>query len=160
MQRWVVADEVRGAFHGGMQVVNGDLSGAQKAAPGAQDEIGEAGVECAGVCGGFAQFGQKIFEPFDVWLGETAAGILRLFFLQEGGGVGVNDGTADSAAAENGDPHFEIGGLLEEDVLLRGEEPKEVATADLIAAIAEQIGAGAADDEVEFELGVGVADIL
>ena len=66
--------------------------------------------------------------------------------LVGGGGAGVGD----KRGTENADPHFEIGRLLEEDVFLRREEPDERAAGEFVTPIGQQVGAGAAGDEVEF----------
>ena len=56
-------------------------------------------------------------------------------------------------------PHLKVGGLIDEDVVLCGEKPEEVAAPDFIAAVTEQIGAKTVGYEVQLKLGVGVPTV-
>jgi hypothetical protein len=49
-----------------------------------------------------------------------------------------------------------VGGLVDQDVILTGKEPGQRAGRERIAPVAEQVGAGAADDEVDLELGMAM----
>jgi hypothetical protein len=49
-----------------------------------------------------------------------------------------------------------VGGLVDQEVILTGEEPGQRAGGELIAPVAEQVGGGAANDEVDLELGMAM----
>ena len=49
-----------------------------------------------------------------------------------------------------------VGGLVDQDVILTGEQPGQRAGRERIAPVAEQVGGGAADDEVDLELGMAM----
>jgi hypothetical protein len=49
-----------------------------------------------------------------------------------------------------------VGGLVDQDVVLTREEPGQRSGRQRIATVAQQVGRGAADDEVELELGVAM----
>jgi len=50
-----------------------------------------------------------------------------------------------------------VGGLVDEDVLLTGEEPRQRAGCQLVATFAQQIGGGASHDQVDLQLRVTVS---
>ena len=50
-----------------------------------------------------------------------------------------------------------VGGLVDQEVILTGKEPGQRAGRERIATVAQQVGGGAADDEVELELGMARA---
>jgi hypothetical protein len=47
-------------------------------------------------------------------------------------------------------------GLVDQDVILAREEPGQRALRELVAALAQQVGRGAADDEIDLDLGMAV----
>jgi hypothetical protein len=49
-----------------------------------------------------------------------------------------------------------VGGLVDQDVILTGEQPGQRARRERIATVAQHVGGGAADDEVELELGMAM----
>jgi hypothetical protein len=49
-----------------------------------------------------------------------------------------------------------VGGLVDQDVILTRKEPGQRAGRERIATVAQQVGGGAADDEVELELGMAM----
>lgn len=67
--------------------------------------------------------------------------------------------TPDGAAFKDDNPHLKVGSLFDQDVFLRGKEPKKIAAANLIAAITQKVGAGTSGDEVQFELGVVMSPV-
>ena len=90
---------------------------------------------------------------------ETATGFAGEAALEQGASADVDGAGADGAAAKDGDPHLEVGCLLDEHMFLSGEEPEEISAADFVATVAEQIGAATAGDEVELELDVAVTAV-
>ena len=153
-----VADESGGAFDGWMQFADGNLGGGLEAGPRVKKGVAQAGIFEAGFTSG-GELGEEIFKARKIARREAAAGLAGEVALEEGASVGVDGAGADGAAAKDGNPHFEVGCLLDEHVFLRGEEPEEIAATDLVAAVAEQVGAATAGDEVELEFDVMVAAI-
>ena len=153
-----VADESGGALDGGMELTDGNVGGGLEAGPCMKKGVAQAGVPEADLAGG-GELGEEVFKTREIARVEAAAGLAGEVALEQGAGGRVDGAGADGAAAEDGDPPFEVGCLLDEDVFLRGEEPEEVAAADLVAAVAEEVGAATAGDEVELELDVMVAAI-
>lgn len=153
-----MADESGGAFDGWVQLADGDVGGGLETGPRVKKRVAQASVPEAGFASG-GELGEEVFKTREIARGEAAAGVAGEAALEQGAGAGVDGAGADGAAAEDGDPHLEVGCLLDEDVFLGGEEPKEIAAADLVAAVAEEVGAATAGDEVELELDVAVATI-
>lgn len=71
--------------------------------------------------------------------------------MQQRSGVGVYGAGLDGAASKYSDPHAEIGCLFDKNVLLRGEEPKQVAAPDLVPAAADEVGSTPPGNEVQLE---------
>ena len=136
----VFADEMRGAFHGGMDIAYRNIGGALEAVPGLKQSVAEPGVEQTGLVGGAGELGEELFEALEVLFGEAAAAFAGGFGLKEDAGCGIGGGPLDGLALEDGDPHFEVAGLLEQHVLLRGEEPEEIAATYLVPAVGEEVG--------------------
>ena len=63
---------------------------------------------------------------------------------------------SDQSWPEHRPPELVVGGLLDQDVILTGKEPGQRAARERMAPVAEQVGGGAADDEVDLELGVAM----
>jgi hypothetical protein len=57
---------------------------------------------------------------------------------------------------EHHPPELVVGGLVDQDVILTGKEPGQRAGRERIAPVADQVGGGAADDEVDLELGMAM----
>ena len=49
-----------------------------------------------------------------------------------------------------------VGGLVDQQVILTGKEPGQRAGRERNAPVAEKVGGGAADDQVDLELGVAM----
>ena len=63
---------------------------------------------------------------------------------------------SDQSGPEHRPPQLVVGGLVDQEVILTGEEPGQRAGGELIAPVAEQVGGRAADDEIELELGMAM----
>ncbi len=90
---------------------------------------------------------------------QTAAGVTGEASLLQGTGCRIGGTSLNQATTEDDDPHLKVGRLLDEDVLLRGEEPEQVAAAYLIMTAAQQIGSAAARNEVQLQLRMAVAAV-
>ena len=85
-------------------------------------------------------------------MAQPSAGVPGEATLQERKGWRVGGAALNQPAPKDNDPHLEVGSLFNEDMLLRREEPEQVAAADLIVTVAKQIGARTTCDEVQLEL--------
>ena len=63
---------------------------------------------------------------------------------------------SDESGPEHRPPELMVGRLVDQDVILTGKQPGQRAGRELIAPVAEQVGGGAAHDEVDLELGMAV----
>jgi len=63
---------------------------------------------------------------------------------------------SDKGRPEDRPPELVVGGLLDEDVILAGKEPGQRALRELKATFAQQVGRGAAYDEVDLDLGMAM----
>ena len=63
---------------------------------------------------------------------------------------------SDERGPEDRPPELVVGGLVDQDVILTGKQPGQRARRECIATVAEQVGGGAADDEVELQLGMAM----
>lgn len=153
--RGVVPDETGGALDGGMHVLHGDFAGVLKALPCEEQRVGDACIE-EGLMPGRGEIGEECSKTLHVLLREPSAGFKVAVGLKQGTRRYVDRDAADHAPEKDADPHAEVGGLLDEDVFLRGEEPEEIAAADFVAAIAEKIDAATVGDEIQFQFGIGV----
>ena len=84
--------------------------------------------------------------------GEPPDGIL----LQQGSRVPGRRDLGDESGTEHRPPELVVGGLVEQDVILTGKEPGQRAGRERIAPVAEQVGGGAADHEVDLQLGMAM----
>lgn len=154
----VVADEPRGALDRWMNVLDGDVAGVLKALPGEEQRVGNTGIE-KGLMPGGGEIGEEPLDTLHVLLGEAAAGVAVHAGLNEGASGNVDGDAANHSAAKDSDPHAEVGSLFDEDMLLRGEEPEKISAADFVPALAEEIDAPAAGDEIQFKFGVGMTAV-
>ena len=153
-----VADKARGALHGGVNVLHGNSAGVLEAIPGEEQSIRESGVEQ-----GLRLFGgklrEKIPETLCVLLGQAAACFASDAGLEERSGGDVDGDAANHPAAEHADPHAEIWSLFDEHVFLCGEEPEEIAAADFVTAVTEEVYAATPGDKIQFQLRMSVAAV-
>jgi hypothetical protein len=149
----------RDVFNGGMQRADWNLCRSLKALPGMKKCIAETGIHQAGICRGRRKFMEKLFNVREVTLDETAAKVAREGALQKYAGTGINCISADSTTAKGCDPHGEARRLLHEHVFLRRKKPEEIATANFITPVAEQVYAFAMRYQVQFKLGVVVRPV-
>lgn len=152
------ADETRSALDGRMEVAHGNIRRALERLPRSQQSISEACVHDSGLVSG-CNLGEQRIEPLQFVLREPAAGFAAELSSQQRPGRRVSCNAPYGAPAKDGDPHAEVRRLFDEHVILRGEEPEQVTSTDLVAAVAQEIDAQAAGDEVQFEFVVRVAPI-
>ena len=87
---------------------------------------------------------------------ETARELPDGIVLEQGSRVPARRDPSDESGPEHRPPELVVGGLVDQDVILAGKEPGQRAGRERIAPVAEQVGGGAADDEVELELGMAM----
>jgi hypothetical protein len=124
--------------------------------PSGEEGEPEASVEQAVILLHGGDVGEEGFQFVESGLGQASAIFTGGVGLTQDAGGGIGSDLADGFGFYDADPHLEVGRLLDEHVFLRGEKPEEIATADLVFAVGEQIEAGAAGDEVELQFGVMV----
>lgn len=154
-----VADQARGAFDGGMNVAHGDIGGVFEILPGIEQRVAQAGIEVAGTFARGGDFGEQVFESREVALWQSPTVFTGGICLTQNFCVRVGGNSPHGLGFEDADPHFEIGCLFNEDVFLRRKKPEQIATANLVFAIGQQVEARALGDEVEFQFGVAVHGI-
>ncbi len=153
-----VADEAGGTLDGGVNILNGNIAGVLEAIPGKEQSIRESGIEKRlMLCGGKVR--EEIPKALRVPLGKAAAGFAGEAGLEQRTGRDVDGDVANHPAAEHADPHAEIWSLFNEDVFLCREEPEEVAAADFVTAVAQEVDAATSGDEIQFQLGMSVAAV-
>lgn len=153
-----IADKPGSALYCRVNVHRGYVARMLEALPGEKQCISDACVEKRRMLGG-GEIGKKIAEPLQILLSEASAGFAFERGLREGPSRRIESDPTNHPTAEDCDPHAEVGGLLDEDVILRGKQPEEVAAADLITAAPDEVDASTASYEVQFEFGVSMAAI-
>jgi hypothetical protein len=63
---------------------------------------------------------------------------------------------SDQSRPEHRPPELVVGGLIDQDVILKRKQPGQRPGREPIAPIAEQVGGGAADDKIDLELGMAM----
>ena len=101
----------------------------------------------------FVEEGAETTNPAGV---ETARELPDGILLQQGSRVPGRRDLSDESRPEHRPPELVVGGLVDQDVILTGKEPGQRAGCERIAPVAEQVGGGAADDEVDLELGMAM----
>ena len=137
-----------------MQAALRNLAGMIEALPGVQQCIGKAGVQKAGFAGYIGELREEFLKAREILLTQATAGVSGEAALLQGNRHGIGGAAFDQPAAEDDDPHLEVGCLLDEDMLLCGEEPEQVAASYLVLSVAEQISSSAACDEIQLQLSV------
>ena len=99
-------------------------------------------------------FSEQSFESGERALWQAPAVFPGRVGLPQNPGVRVGRNPPDGFGLEDADPHFEVGGLLDQDMFLGRKEPEQVAAVNPIFAIGQQIETGALGDQVELQLGV------
>jgi hypothetical protein len=87
---------------------------------------------------------------------ETARELPSRVVLAKGPRVVGRRDPIDEGGSEDRPLELVVGGLVDQDLVLTGEEPGQRAGRERIATVAQQVGGGAADDEVELELGMAM----
>lgn len=154
----IVADEPRRTLDCGVNVLDGDVASPLEALPGEEQRVGNPGVE-KGLMPGGGEIGEEPFEALHVLLGEAAACVAVDIGLNERTSRNVDGNAANHPAAKDSDPHTKVGSLFDEDMLLSGEEPEKISTADFVTSFAEEVDAPAAGDEIQFKFGVSMAAV-
>jgi hypothetical protein len=129
----------------------------QKRPPGAEQEIGQPDGE-EGVVAGL-----RLVEVLED--GTEAPGLVRVeatrvpadrIAVEQGAGVHCGRGPGDEGGAEDRPPQHVVGSLVDEHVLLIGEEPRQRAGGQFVAALAQEVGSRASYHQVDLELDVVV----
>ena len=149
-----VADQPRGAFDGGMNVMHWNIGGMFEILPRAKQGVAQPGIEETGTIVRGGDFGKQSVESREVALGQPPAVLTGGIGLTQNFCVRVGGNSPDGFGFEDADPHFEIGCLLDEYVFLRRKKSEQIATVNLVFAVGQQVETGALSDEVEFQLGV------
>jgi len=151
-----VTDEPGGPLYGRMHIAHGNPSSSLKALPRVQQRVAQPGVKEARLFVTAGNFRKQLLQPGKVILCHAPAGFALERWPQQCERIGIRRSAFYSFAAEDGNPHLELSGLLNEHVFLRREEPKQIAAPNSIAAIADQVRARSTGDEVEFKLSMRV----
>ena len=87
---------------------------------------------------------------------ETARELSDGIVLQQGSRLPGRRDPSDQSGPEHRPPELVVGGLVDQDVILARKEPGQRAGRERIAPVAEQVRGGAANDEVDLELGMAM----
>ena len=135
-----------------------DVVAVEKRAPGEPQQVRQPGVGKNVVdrlrIPHFVEEGAETANPAGV---ETARELLDGILLEQGSRVLGRRDPSDESGPEDRPPELVVGGLVDQEVILTGKEPGQRAGRERIATVAQQVGGGAADDEVELELGMARA---
>ena len=101
-------------------------------------------------------FREQGFQPSQCRLRQPAAVFTSGICLPQNSRGRIRGNSPDGVRFGDSDPHLEVGGLLDEDMFLRGKQPEQIAAPDLVFAVGEQVEAAALRDEVKFQFGVMV----
>lgn len=153
-----VPDQSRNAFYRGMYILYGDIARTLEAFPGEKQSVRNSRIQQR-----LMSCSRKVRvdfpESLHVLLCEAPASIALNVRLKQGTSWDINGSTANHPTAKNADPHPKIRCLFYENVFLGGKEPEEIATADLVAAISEEVDTTAASYKVELKFGVSMATV-
>src|ERR1700744_2455364 len=149
-----VTDHMSGPLHRRMQIANRDIRRTQEAAPGIEEPIWEARIEQAQSIARSGDLAKKIFCPSDIAFREAAAEFSSGIGLEQDALFRRGGGFFDHASFENADPHLEIRGLLEQQVLLCGKQPEQIASPYLEAPVAKKVSSMPASYKIKLEFGV------
>ena len=137
-----------------MHIVNGHIGGAFETLPGRQQSIAQAGIKKTRLFSRGGNFRQQRFQPRKNRLRKTSAILTRRIRLAQNFGSHVRGQPPDGPRLRDANPHFEIGRLLNQDVFLRGKQPEQIAPANLIFAIGEQVKPAALRHQIELQFRV------
>ena len=101
----------------------------------------------------FVEEGAETTNPAGV---KTARELPDRILLQQGSRVPGRRDLSDQSGSEHRSPKLVVGGFVDQDVFLTGKQPGQRAGRERIAPVAEQVGGGAADDEVDLKLGMAM----
>jgi len=145
-------------FHRRMQIdAFDDVVAVEKRSPGEAQQVRQPGVDKNVVHRlrmlYFVEEGAETTNPAGV---ETARELPDGILCQQGSRLPGHCDLSDESGPEHRPPELVVGGLVDQEVILTGEEPGQRAGGELIAPVAEQVGGGAANDEVDLELGMAM----
>jgi hypothetical protein len=100
-----------------------------------------------------AEQGSEALHPLMVEAARVAAN--RVTF-EEGPGMGCPRDLSHGRRPEHGPPQGVIGGLVDEYMLLIGEEPGQRPGGQVVATIVDQVGGRAPHDQVDLQFGVSM----
>ena len=150
----LVTNKSRGFFDGWVNIMHRHVGGAFKIMPRGEQRVTQSGIEETRMVARGGDFGEQGFEPCKHRLRQTAAVFAGWIRPLQNCRVRVGGDPADGLRPGDTDPHFEVGRLFDEDVFLRGKQPEQIATADLVFAVGEQVEAAALRDEIELQFRV------
>jgi hypothetical protein len=134
-----------------------DVVAVEERSPGEAQQVRQPGVDknvvhrlCMTY---FVEEGAETTNPPGV---ETARELPDGILCQQGSRVPGRRDLGDESGPEHCPPELVVGGLVDQEVILTRKQPGQRAGRELIAPVAEQVGGGAADDEVDLELGMAM----
>src|SRR6266487_4594456 len=134
-----------------------DVVAVEKGAPGEDQQILEAGVEEDVVQRlGIVHLSEEGAEAYDPGGVEATRELPDGILLEQRSRFSRRSDPSDKGRPEDRPPELVVGGLVDEDVILAWKEPGQCALRELVATLAEQVGRGASDDEVDLDLGMAV----
>ena len=134
-----------------------DVVAVEKRAPREDQQILETGVEEDVIQRlGIARLSEKGAEAHDPGGVEATRELPDGILLEQGSRFSRRCDPSDKGRPEDRPPELVVAGLVDEDVILAWKEPGQRALRELVATLAQQVGRGAADDEVDLDLGVAV----
>ena len=145
-------------FHRRMQIdAFDDVVAVEERSPGEAQQVRQPGVDKNVVHRlrmlYFVEEGAETTNPAGV---ETARELPDGILCQQGSRLPGHCDLSDESGPEHRPPELMVGRLVDQDVILTGKQPGQRAGRELIAPVAEQVGGGAANDEVDLELGMAM----
>jgi len=134
-----------------------DVVAVEKRAPGEDQQIPEAGIEEDVVERlGIVHLSEERAEAHDPGGVEATRELPDGILLEQGSRFSRRRDPTDKRRPEDRPPELVVDRLVDQDVILTGKEPGQGALRKFVATLAEQVGRGAADDEVDLDLGMAV----
>jgi ectoine hydroxylase-related dioxygenase (phytanoyl-CoA dioxygenase family) len=125
--------------------------------PGEAQQVRQTGVDQNVVHGlrllNVGEEGAETTNPAGV---ETARELPDGVLFEQGAGLPGRRDPSDEGWPEHRPPELVVGRLVDQQVILTGKEPGQRAGRERIAPLAQQVGGGPTDHEVDLELGMAV----
>src|SRR5438552_12014743 len=134
-----------------------DVVAIEKRAPREDQQILEAGIEEDVVERlGIVHLSEERAEADDPGGVEATRELPDGILLEQGSRLSRRCDPTDKRRPEDRPPELVVAGLVDQDVILAWKEPGQRALRELVATLAQQVGRGAAYDEVDLDLGMAV----